>query len=300
MRGRGRRRAAFRAYGLNERDLALVAWLSIGLSAALLKRDVRQSALSVLKLAITPKLLVPCVVRAIGTFWACRLGSSFGLWNQGLAKDTVVWYLSAGLGGFGSAVSAKNSHFIWLFVRRSVALAAVAELFTNGLFVFSLPTELLLQPVLIFVGVLGAVAATKAEYKSVKRLTDGILFTLGLLIVVFVTRRLVEAWDKLDGAQLVRELVLPLWLSSATVAFLFGMSLFSGYEQLFTHLRSQSTTSQIRWFVTLSLVFRLNIRLAAVTSLSHAWRWKLARAESLREAWVLVGTYLREPDSEPV
>ena len=83
--------------GLNDREIALVFWLLVLIGWALSHHGIRQSARSVLRSALTPKLAVPAVLLAGNAVGLCYLGSRVGLWDTQLTKDAVVWYCARAL-----------------------------------------------------------------------------------------------------------------------------------------------------------------------------------------------------------
>lgn len=70
----------------------------------------------------------------------------------------------------------------------------------------------------------------------VKRFADGLLSIIGLLILVGTSVFLVREWPNLDKAELALSFALPIWLTVATLPFIFLASLFANYESSFLRI----------------------------------------------------------------
>ncbi|RJQ07149.1 MAG: hypothetical protein C4558_10150 [Dehalococcoidia bacterium] len=279
---------------MNSRELALMIWLGLLIAWGLTQSSIRSSAFAVLRSVLTPKLSVPLALLTGNVAILCAVGSRFDAWNTALAKDTVVWFIGSGTVAFGMAVQAKDYSYVRSVVRRTIAATVLVEFFTNNIFVFPLAWELVLQPVLFLLVALGAVAETESRFLPVKRLVEALLAAFGLAVFAFVVWRVTTSWTSLDGGQLARELVLPLWMAIGVIPFLLAMGLLSAYEQTYLRLRFAHQDRRLPWYVGIAVLGGLNVRIDAVARLRYPWLAEIAGTASLREAWLVVRKYRRE------
>src|SRR6266536_2885551 len=117
---------------LNNREWAILIWLSIFIAWALSRRDVRSSVGDLLRTASSPKLLVPLAGMLGYVALEVWLGSKATLWRSNLVKDTIVWLIVSALALFiNSSEAGRQPHF---FRRRVAALLGITtflEFFTN-------------------------------------------------------------------------------------------------------------------------------------------------------------------------
>lgn len=191
------------------------------LALALLKRDVRSGLCGVLRTAINPAILslltLFCVYVALEAWFASRIG----LWRATLVKDTIVWAITSGIVLiFNFATAYREPAFFRKTIVATVKFALVVEFLLN-FFVFSLLAELVMQPVLAFVGMLSVVAGRNEKHRAVKQLTDALLAIGGFAVFGFVLREAYLHWREFDREVLL-ELVLPVWMTIGLLPFVYA------------------------------------------------------------------------------
>jgi|BarGraNGADG00212_2_1021979.scaffolds.fasta_scaffold01151_4 hypothetical protein len=269
---------------LSNRDIATLAWLAVVAAIALSRRGGREAIRLILGTAAT--FLVP-----IAVYWAYLaavvvVAWHFGLWNQDLAKDAVVWAFVPGLAlFFGFVRASKERGFYLRAVGRVIGLSAIAEFYV-ALAAFPLYIELLLVPIAVSLSVMSAFAAQKPEFAILKRVADPLLGAIGLTILVSTGIYVATNWDILDKTELALQFGLPVWLTLPSLPFVFAFSLFANYQGQFVridaHTRDDSKARR-RAKVALLIGYGVhNHELAgfagiAYTDLAEAKTWREAR-----------------------
>ena len=91
---------------------------------------------------------------------AVLVAQRLGIWNAGLLKETIAWFLLPGLVLlFGSTRLYKDRSYYRRTLIGVIGLSAAIEFYVN-LAEFPLPVELLLLPALVFLAALSAVAGS--------------------------------------------------------------------------------------------------------------------------------------------
>lgn len=268
----------------NNRQWALLFWIVVFFVWALSRRDIRASVLDVLRVARSPKLLMPAggmVAWVALEIWA---GARLGLWRTALTADTVQWFIVGGLVLYGKFTDVANQPgFFRRKARAAIALSALAESYTE-LAVFSLPIELLIQPVVTLIAGVGIVAEMKQEHRPVKRLADGCLTVFGLAVLTFVAVRLIADWGELDKDGLVLQLALPVWLTVGLLPYVYVVGLVASYEIAFLHTEWKTTaTWWSRLRARLVMLTSFHLRATEVGAFAGHWPRHLAAAQSFRE-----------------
>jgi len=126
---------------------------------------------------------------------------------------------------------------------------------------FPLWVELMLLPTLVLLGALSAVSGLKPETAVVKRMTDALVGVIGVVVLVGTAAYLMGRWPSLDPVDVARLLALPVWLTFATLPFIFVFSLYANYETAFMRIdRAAGKDPRARWRAKTALVASFRLR----------------------------------------
>jgi hypothetical protein len=216
---------------LSTRDISSLAWLAV-LAALVLSRRGGRDAVR----GIVPALaafFLPIAVYWVYLAGVVAVAWSVGLWEPELAKEAIVWALVPGLALFFSFVRAtKERGFYLRTLGRVVGLTAIVEFYAN-LAPFPLPIELLLAPAAAFLALMSAMAALKPEYRVLKRIADPLLFLIGITVLTATALYLAGNWTTIDKKELALQFGQPVWLTLASLPFVFAFSLYANYQAQF-------------------------------------------------------------------
>ncbi|MCP2264644.1 hypothetical protein APR03_001982 [Promicromonospora thailandica] len=220
------------------------------------------------------------------------LGSLVSLWSWSLLKETIVWFFVTGFVLLlNISKVTKERHYIRNRIGAVVGISVFLEFLTN-LFVLPLVAELLLQPFVAVVAVVGVVAARKAEHRQAKRLTEGILAIIGIGLLAYNIQQIIVGWNELDGRAILLELALPIWMTVGLLPFLYALSLYSNYELAFGWIEFDNKgTRRSRVRAKIVLIVRLNIRGKTVHHFDIYWGKQIAETPSFKAAWNVVSRF---------
>lgn len=269
---------------LSNRDIASLVWLAVLAVLALSRRGGREAIGGILR-TLWPTFIVP-----IAIYWAylaavMAFAWNAGFWNPDLTKDAVVWALVPGLALFFSFVSASEQRgFYPRTLGRVLGLTAIAEFYVN-LAAFPLVIELLLVPIVSVLAIMSAFAALKPEFAIVKRVTDPLLLVIGLTVLGTTAVYVAGSWDSLDKRELALQFGLPVWLTLASLPFVFVFSLIANYQGHFlrigAHTRDDAKARRRAKLALLTGYGLHNHELAAFAGMAYT---DLASAKTWREA----------------
>jgi hypothetical protein len=272
---------------LSDRDLAFLIWFGAATVGMLVWPTGRAAVRSILDSLRGPLLTIALLYT--GYFALVVAGAqSIGLWTNGLLKDTLAWYVLAGLAllyRFPSTYQDRN------FYRRTLGRlisASVAVEFFLGLTSFSFGVELLLLPLIVVLGVLAAWADAKPEYRQVKSFLDNVLGLLGLVVIVGTAIKLINVWTA-DPAQLGLMILLPFWATFASLIFVSLLGLYANYQPKLREInRAAANDRRARWRAKLALMTAFWLRNYELGRFSPFDARELAETTSWGEARRLV------------
>ena len=263
----------------NDRELAVLFWLGAIGVFMLWRSDTRSALGGVAWALLQPKLAAAFLLLLATVVALCSGGSYIGLWDPDLATDTVFWFFGAGAVLFLRIDQAIEPKFFRKAVTQTLALTD----FVN-LFVFGLLLELLLQPLVFFLVAMVAVAASKPEYASVRRLMESLLALVGGIVLVFAAVRIAQTWGEVDLPEISRALFLPVWLTIGILPLICGVALLAGYETALGRATFSLKGRSMPWRVRLAGLVSFHVRLAELKSMESFRLREIAEASSFRDA----------------
>jgi len=281
---------------MNDREIAVLVWLAVLVAWAFAMRDVRQAFIQVLKTLLSLKLLLP-LLALVGYLCALAyVAQELGLWDSALTTDTVVWFIGTGLVLFGKTIDVfKRGGSVWSLFSAAVGLTVFVEVFVN-LYVFPLPVELILVPLVSFLAMMSVVAGTEARFATIKKLVDGTVGLIGIVFIIYVTIKLATGWNDLDRTTWQR-FALPIWMTLGVMPFLVCLGLYSNYDTAFSMIRWASDDRQRRRRARVALITGLHLHAREVGAFNGMWCKLLTRADSLSDARAVVRRFReRWPD----
>lgn len=220
----------------NNREIATAFWLFAFLIFVLSKSDVRKSVKDVFAMLLEWRISLSLFLMLAITSSILYLLNYFSLRNMGLMKDTVIWFLFAGVPLYVRWITSKSDQNIFKkIVIENIKLILLIEFVVN-VYTFSLITELILVPFVSFVVMLNTYAEIKQPNSTVAKFLSGLQTVIGLLIVFFALTQAIESYDKLFAINNLRGFLLPILLSIFSAPFVYLMALYSAYDLLFTRL----------------------------------------------------------------
>ena len=217
---------------LTNRDIAFLVWLAVATAVALVWPTTRTALAGIIN-RLRGELLLMLVPFGVYIGVVVVVASLLGIWNEGLVKDTLAWFFVPGMGLlFGFTRAYERQGYYCQVLAQTIGLTALTGFYVN-LTAFPLWVEIPLLPAVMFIGALSAMVGLKTETLEVKRAIDGVLAMLGLIILAGTTAYVIREWERIEKTELALSFAAPLWLTVATLPFIFGLSLFANYETTF-------------------------------------------------------------------
>ncbi len=277
----------------NNRQWAVLIWLAVVAVILLSKKESRSQILGLARLLIAPKIAVPFLMMTTYVFGFILIANRIGIWSPALSTDTIFWFIgSASVLLFQLNRATGERGFFRKTAIATIEVTVFIEFFMT-VTVFSLPVELLLQPVLFLLIATATYAALKPEYVQVKRLLDRLLAGLGFVLIAVVLVRIITEWDDLNLAAQGFALALPIWLTLGLLPFLALASVWVSYDHVYVHVRAEADSWKhtARGMAAVAMILRLRRR--DVKAFVGYWPRQLAKAQTFREARGVVAEYLR-------
>lgn len=218
----------------NNREIALLLWLAVIFLAVLLSK-LRKSLVPIVKILTSKMFLI--IFSLIGSylFGIILLLKNLEVWQTSNLKDVLFWLFTVGLLLVFKINDAKsNTYFKGIFLS-AIKWTIILEFVVN-LYSFSLFTEIVILPVLVFLAMTQAVAEMDEKHKVVSKFLQNVIALAGLSIFSYSLYKTVINFEAVLTFQNLVSFLLPSTITILFVPFVYFLALYSTYESYFIHL----------------------------------------------------------------
>lgn len=227
----------------SNRELALGLYALIFIVWLLCSRKIRPSTISIIKSACHRQLIIPFF------FMLCYAGAAiYGLsclsfWKWQYLKDIVMWVLFAGVPICFNAVNTKEERYFRNIVIDNLKFTALVE-FLFGTFTFSFIGELIVQPVILLLFLLQAVAEKEKECRAFKQFLDAVIAISGILLIYFTIKEAIISYIYLNVLDLLVSFLIPIVFSALYLPIAYLFAVYAKYQVLFVRMAFKSPKSK--------------------------------------------------------
>ena len=257
------------------------------------RANLTKSIRRVLATLASPAILVPLFIFVVWISAAVLVAARFGGWDASLLKTTILWLVLS-----GSALvlrlndAIEKPGFFLTALLQTLGIAAFIE-FLATLKSFPLWVEIPTQALAVIFAGVAIVAGRQPDYTVVRKLANGYLIVLGASALVWSLIHLTGDWNALDQAGVLREFLLPIWLTPVALVFVYGFAIVAAYQGLFRRMRIWNKEGGLLP-QRLAVLTRANVRLGRLRLLSGLAVQRLARTTTFRDSWSEFGILEKE------
>lgn len=234
----------------NNREIAMGIWLIGFLIYIHPVKPIKEFLKTVIPILLRKQFLIFFGVFISFLGFALYILNRVGFWDTSFTKDTVYWVLFVAIPIFGKAIKeAHNGHFFTKLIRENIAIVVVFEFFV-GFWDFGLLIELILVPIMISVSVLHGLSKEDKRYQIVKRFLSGLLVLFGMILLGYAMYSLFYTPNQFFSIYTLKSLLLPVVLLILNLPVIYGLALYSAYEEVFVRMRvSEVEKKKMKWQV---------------------------------------------------
>lgn len=250
----------------NNREIALVGWIIIAIIIGLFKKAGREFLKSVLPIIFSRKFVVFYIIFLSFFFLTVLYLYHASFWDLSLLKDTVFWVIFIFIPLFVNTIeNAKDGRFFAKLIKDNLTIIVIIEFILN-FWTFNLIIEILIIPIALLLGGIYAIVSRDEETVIVKKFIDGLLSIFGIVVIIFTLYNIIQRPEEILSINTLKEFLLPVLLLFMNLPVVYGLALYSTYEQVFIRIKGEPKEQQkIK-----RLLFRFSgINLTKVTSLKN-------------------------------
>lgn len=287
---------------LTNREIATLIWLGGFVFSVFAWRKTRSGALGVVRALFQRTLLAVFGLACIYVVACVWLLSALDVWTWANLKTTIVWAVTVGfVSMFDLNRIDEDRTYFRKTIRDTLSFTAVL-IFIAQFYDFSLGAELVLLPFLTFAAMLQVVAQANPDHAIVDRFLGRMLVLIGMCFFAYSGFQTIKHWSEFATAQTVREFLIPILLTLLFLPFLYLLSVYMVYENVFGGLAWAIKDKDLLRFAKRKALLRFRFNL----DLLKRWRrlLMLERPDSRDAIWRSIrevkAIYNREQNPPPV
>lgn len=200
----------------------------------------------------------------------------FKIWNLGLLKDTIIWLIASATVLFFNINKATDFTYFKPIVLGNLKVIVILEFITN-FYTFNFITEMIVIPIMTFIGVLQIYAEhsakTNPEHLKVASYLRTFFSFAGILIFIYISYETYRYYGDLLTIQNIKSLLLPFILTIFLIPFLYLLALYINYEILFIKIpyliKEESKQKKLKR----NIILYANINLNKLHKISTNLNW---------------------------
>lgn len=218
----------------SNREIAIGLWLVI---IFVFLKPVREFIKSIIPIVFCKKFVVFYLVFIGYLCIVLYLLKQTGFWSLTQLKDTIFWVMFVEMPLFIKAIQkAKDYHFFTNLMKENIAIIVVIE-FILGFWTFNLFAEMIIVPVSVFLGMMFVLAEKERQYLIVKKFINGIYLVFGIIVILNAINSFLLNPTGFWTFDTLQIFLLPLILLLFNLPVVYGLALYSTYEQVFIRLK---------------------------------------------------------------
>lgn len=218
---------------LNNREIAILIWVAIGLVIILTKKSLRQSFISVINAAFAYKLVICYLSAVLYSAIGIPILYRLKLWQFTELKETISWLVTvASVTLFKiNQVDEKKNYFSEA-VKDNFKFTVIIEFITSA-YSFNIVYEFLLVPIILFLVVMQVFASNDKKYQPIKAITTWLLAIIGGSTIFYSFYEIINHFHNFVKIEKFHQFIVSPFLSIWFLPFLFMFARYMKYGTTF-------------------------------------------------------------------
>ncbi|MEM6721365.1 MAG: hypothetical protein AAF611_18705 [Bacteroidota bacterium] len=227
----------------NTREVAILIWTSLILALFFSNKQARKGLKPLISVFFSTSLFDIVLYLLIYTEIIIFCLTILGFWNLNFIKDSIYWFLFAGVPlVFSFSKVNREENYIRKVLKTSLAGVVIVEFIIN-FYCFSLTVELILLPIIAFLAIFQIMIEKDIKHRKVTSLIVNMQIVIGLIIFGIVIYKLSQNYTSLITLSTLKSFLFPIIMTIVTLPFLYLIALYSLYETMFVRMGTRLNKS---------------------------------------------------------
>ncbi|SKD06720.1 hypothetical protein SAMN05660461_3532 [Chitinophaga ginsengisegetis] len=244
----------------NTRELALFTWIIPFFLWIMMKSSNRRMLFDMVILAIGRSFWVIYGLMIVYVMAVIGIMSKIGIWDAGQIKNTIFWFISAGLVSLYSINKIREDKGYYVDAIKDVFKFTAFVEFLIGFHTFNYWIEIFILPVVTFLVLLAVFAKRDRKNTLVAKFANGLLSIIGLFLIIYALYWIIAHFESFASKGTLSDFLVPSLLSLFFLPFVFLLSVYVSYEMAFVGLRVALQDSGLYSFAKKMAIFHFKFR----------------------------------------
>ena len=250
------------------REISLFIWAGFIITILFLKaRNIGKPLVGMLKLLFGSKLLILLLLLCNYIFLLVYIFYRLSLWDTSLLKSTIFWFFGSALVLFFHFNRGKDLEYFKHIAKDTFKWTVLVE-FLGNFYCFSLPVELLILPIMLFVALTQVVAQTDKKFEQIGKFFSKVLVIAGIILLAIISYKTVTQYTDLFTIDNLKEILLAPIFTILLLPFVYFISLLSSYETTFMRVDFRTSDLKQRKIIKNQILMVANFNLSRLTKIS--------------------------------
>ncbi len=270
---------------LDNRDIALIFWLSILIIWLGTNKSLREPIKRLLKTLCAKPILISIAMLICYMCLIVYILTKINIWDLTQLKATIFWGATVGFKSLYDINEVKKQEAFFLYKTKEIFKVTILLDFYVNLFKMPLFAEMIFLPFMAFVFAMQAVSETKEEFQQVSSIIKKFIAFIGIAILLYVSWRTYTAFSSITKSQTIQDLGVPILLSLLLLPFTYVTIIYSAYEEVFVRLdfiiKDKSLHKYAKWSLLRNFKFKRSL---LQVWFKDAWLKNLTSREDIRKS----------------
>ena len=243
----------------SNRELSIIIWFSIFIIIFLTSKSIRKGLKPVISALFSHQLIDIVLMLIIYVELIIFILAISSFWNLSFLKDSISWFIFAGIPLVFSfqKVNSEKNHFKSI-LSSSIKGIILVEFIAN-FYSFTLVAELIIIPVITFIGIMQVMSEFKPEHNQVSNFLKTIMGIIGLTIFGLMVYRISQNFSDFLNINTLKTFMLPIVLTILTLPFLYFVALYSIYQTMILRMSRRLKKKKHKRYLKMKLIQNFHI-----------------------------------------
>jgi len=254
------------------REISILFWTILIFSIFIF--IARREFLGVLKAFFHYKIIFPLIAFLCYCSFIIYFLYKINYWDFTFLKDTLVWFLTAGMVVFFSINKVNTTNYFVEILKDNLKVILFLE-FVINFYTFGIITELILVPIISFITILFEYSKNSMQknpdHIKANKFLQSILSIFGISILVYISYKTFSDYENLLTKANMKSFYLPIVLTLLSFPFYYFLALIINYEDFFVRINFMFNDKNKVREVKKNILIIANINLNRLTKIKNSF-----------------------------
>ncbi|MGE6395965.1 hypothetical protein [Chryseobacterium scophthalmum] len=267
----------------SNREISILFWTTITFSILIF--IAKKEFLNVLKAFFHYKILTSIIAFSLYCISVIFLLSKINYWDISLIKDTIIWFLTAGIVVLFNINKVDSTNYFINVLKDNLKVILFLE-FVINFYTFGLITELIIIPIITCITILFEYSKytmlKNSNHIKANKALQQMLSIIGITILIYVLYKTISDYKILFTESNIKSFYLPIILSVLTIPFYYFLAIYMIYEEFFIRLNLMFRDKKIENEIKKNIILTAGLNINKITKIKNVFEKNCIYEQSIK------------------